>query len=144
MTVPMATTNLFTEPVFKDGAFTSHDACGARATPCRRRCARWTSGVELGARTYVFWGGREGAEVDAAKDPVEAIKRFREALDFLCEYARDQHYDLRFALEAKPNEPRGDIYFPTTAVVPGVHPDAGASRRWSASTRSSRTSRWPA
>jgi xylose isomerase len=73
-------------------------------------------GVELGARTYVFWGGREGAEVDAAKDPVEAIKRFREALDFLCEYVRDRRYDLRFALEAKPNEPRGDIYFATTAA----------------------------
>jgi xylose isomerase len=71
-------------------------------------------GVELGARTYVFWGGREGAEVDAAKDPLEAIRRFRGAIDFLCEYARDRRYDLRFALEAKPNEPRGDIYFPTT------------------------------
>jgi xylose isomerase len=85
-------------------------------------------GVELGARTYVFWGGREGAEVDAAKDPVEAIKRFREAIDFLCEYARDQRYDLRFALEAKPNEPRGDIYFPTTGSYLGfiatlAHPE---------------------
>jgi xylose isomerase len=64
----------------------------------------------------VFWGGREGAEVDAAKDPIEAIKRFRDAIDFLCEYARDERYPLRFALEAKPNEPRGDIYFPTTAA----------------------------
>jgi len=72
-------------------------------------------GVELGATTYVFWGGREGSEVDAAKDPVEAIKRFREALNFLCAFARDRKYNLRFALEAKPNEPRGDIYFPTTA-----------------------------
>ena len=71
-------------------------------------------GAELGAQIYVFWGGREGAEVDATKDPVEAIKRFREAIDFLCEYALDQKYDLQFALEAKPNEPRGDIYFPTT------------------------------
>src|SRR5262245_66669081 len=70
---------------------------------------------ELGARTYVFWGGREGAEVDAAKDPVEAIKRFREAINFLCAYARDQRYALRFALEAKPNEPRGDIYLATSA-----------------------------
>jgi xylose isomerase len=85
-------------------------------------------GVELGARTYVFWGGREGAEVDAAKDAVEAIKRFREAIDFLCEYARDQKYNLRFALEAKPNEPRSDIYFPTTASYLGfigtlAHPE---------------------
>jgi len=76
-------------------------------------------GVELGAGTYVFWGGREGAEVDAGKDPIEAIKRFRDAIDYLCEYARDQRYDLRFALEAKPNEPRGDIYFPTTAAYLG-------------------------
>ena len=73
-------------------------------------------GAEVGATTYVFWGGREGAEVDAAKDPVEAIKRFREALNFLCEYSRDQKYGFRFALEAKPNEPRGDLYFPTTAA----------------------------
>ena len=98
-------------------------------------------GVELGARTYVFWGGREGAEVDAAKDPVEAIKRFREAIDFLCEYARDQRYDLRFALEAKPNEPRGDIYFPTTASYLGVHRHARSHRRWWASTPRSPTSR---
>jgi xylose isomerase len=114
MTVPMATTNLFTEPVFKDGAFTSHDA-RVRAYAVQKTMRAMDLGVELGARIYVFWGGREGAEVDAAKDPVEAIKRFREAIDFLCEYAVDQGYVLRFALEAKPNEPRGDIYFPTTA-----------------------------
>jgi xylose isomerase len=113
LTVPMATTNLFTEPVFKDGAFTSNDA-GVRRYAVQKTMRAMDLGVELGARTYVFWGGREGAEVDAAKDPVEAIKRFREALDYLCEYARDQQYGLRFALEAKPNEPRGDIYFPTT------------------------------
>jgi xylose isomerase len=76
-------------------------------------------GVELGATTYVFWGGREGAEVDAAKDPIEAIKRFREALNFLCAYVQDQQYSLRFALEAKPNEPRGDLYFPTTGAYLG-------------------------
>jgi xylose isomerase len=85
-------------------------------------------GVELGAATYVFWGGREGAEVDAAKDAVEAIKWFRDAIDYLCEYALDQGYKLRFALEAKPNEPRGDIYFPTTAAYLGfittlAHPE---------------------
>jgi xylose isomerase len=112
--VPMATTNLFTDPVFKDGAFTSHDA-RVRAYAVQKTMRAMDLGVELGAQTYVFWGGREGAEVDAAKDPVEAIKRFREAIDFLCEYAIDQKYSLRFALEAKPNEPRGDIYFPTTA-----------------------------
>jgi xylose isomerase len=115
MTVPMATTNLFTDPVFKDGAFTSHDG-RVRAYALQKTMRAMDLGVELGARIYVFWGGREGAEVDAAKDPIEAIKRFRDAIDFLCEYARDQHYDLRFALEAKPNEPRGDLYFPTTAA----------------------------
>ena len=114
MVVPMATTNLFTDPVFKDGAFTSHDA-RVRSYALQKTMRAMDLGVELGAQTYVFWGGREGAEVDAAKDPVEAIRRFREAIDFLCEYARDQKYALRFALEAKPNEPRGDIYFATTA-----------------------------
>jgi xylose isomerase len=112
--VPMATTNLFTDPVFKDGAFTSHDS-RVRAYAVQKTMRAIDLGVELGARTYVFWGGREGAEADAAKDPVEAIKRFREAIDFLCGYVRDRRYDIRFALEAKPNEPRGDIYFPTTA-----------------------------
>jgi xylose isomerase len=127
MKVPMATTNLFTDPVFKDGAFTSHDP-RVRAYAVQKTMRAMDLGVELGAKTYVFWGGREGAEVDAAKDAVEAIKRFREAIDFLCEYARDQKYDLRFALEAKPNEPRGDIYFPTTASYLGfintlAHPE---------------------
>jgi len=125
--VPMATTNLFTEPVFKDGAFTSHDA-RVRRYAVQKTMRAMDLGVELGARTYVFWGGREGAEVDAGKDPIEAIKRFREAVDYLCEYARDQKYDLRFALEAKPNEPRGDIYFATTAAYLGfietlAHPE---------------------
>jgi xylose isomerase len=127
MTCPMATTNLFTDPVFKDGAFTSHDR-RVRAYALQKTMRAMDLGVELGARTYVFWGGREGAEVDAGKDPVEAIKRFRDAIDFLCEYARDQRYPLRFALEAKPNEPRGDIYFPTTAsylaLIPTLaHPE---------------------
>jgi xylose isomerase len=127
MKVPMATTNLFTEPVFKDGAFTSHDP-QVRAYALQKTMRAMDLGVELGARTYVFWGGREGAEVDAAKDPVESIKRFRHAIDFLCGYAIDQKYPLRFALEAKPNEPRGDIYFPTTAaylaLIPTLaHPD---------------------
>jgi xylose isomerase len=127
MKVPMATTNLFTDPVFKDGAFTSHDP-QVRAYAIQKTMRAMDLGVELGAQTYVFWGGREGAEVDAGKDPLEAIKRFRSAIDFLCEYARDQEYDLRFALEAKPNEPRGDIYFPTTAAFLGfiatlAHPE---------------------
>ena len=115
MCVPMATTNLFTDPIFRDGAFTSNDA-RVRAYALQKTMHAMDLGAEVGASTYVFWGGREGAEVDAAKDPVEGIKRFREAINFLCEYSRDQKYNYRFALEAKPNEPRGDIYFPTTAA----------------------------
>jgi xylose isomerase len=111
--VPMATTNLFSDPVFADGAFTSHDPA-VRRYAIGKTMRAMDLGVELGAETYVFWGGREGAEVDAAKDPIEAIKRFREAMNFLCEYAVSQRYALRFALEAKPNEPRGDLYFATT------------------------------
>jgi xylose isomerase len=113
MTVGMASTNLFFDPVFKDGAFTSHDR-RVRAYALQKTMRGIDLGVELGAPLYVFWGGREGAEADAAKDPIEAIKRYRDAIDFLCEYARDRRYELRFALEAKPNEPRGDIYFATT------------------------------
>ena len=116
--VPMATTNLFTDPVFRDGAFTSPDAA-VRAYALQKTMSAMDLGVELGASTYVFWGGREGAEVDAAKDPMDAIKWFRHAMNFLCEYAIDQKYALRFALEAKPNEPRGDIYFPTTGAYLG-------------------------
>ena len=116
--VPMATTNLFSDPAFRDGAFTSPDAA-VRAYALQKTMSAMDLGIELGASTYVFWGGREGAEVDAAKDPIEAIKWFREAMNFLCEYAIDQKYALRFALEAKPNEPRGDIYFPTTGAYLG-------------------------
>ncbi len=115
MCVPMATTNLFTDPVFRDGAFTSNDA-RVRAYALHKTMHAMDLGAEVGASTYVFWGGREGAEVDAGKDPVEATKRFREALNFLCEYSRDKKYNYRFALEAKPNEPRGDMFFPTTAA----------------------------
>jgi xylose isomerase len=113
LVVPMATTNLFGDPAFKDGAFTSNDP-RVRAYALHKTMHAIDLGVELGAQVYVFWGGREGVETDAAKDPVEAIKRTREAMNFLCEYVLDQGYDLRFALEAKPNEPRGDIYNATT------------------------------
>ena len=116
--VPMATTNLFGHPVFKDGAFTSNNA-DVRAFALQKTIRAMDLGAELGAKTYVFWGGREGAEVDAGKDAVTAVKRFREALDFLCEYSDDQGYGYRFALEAKPNEPRGDIYLPTTGAMLG-------------------------
>jgi xylose isomerase len=116
--VPMATTNLFTDPAFKDGAFTSNDP-KVRAYALHKTMHAIDLGVELGAKVYVFWGGREGTETDASKDPLEAGKRFREALNFLCEYAQDQGYDLKFALEAKPNEPRGDIFLPTTGAMLG-------------------------
>jgi xylose isomerase len=113
MTVPMATTNLFTHPVFRDGALTSNDP-QVRAFALQKTMSAIDLGVELGATIYVMWGGREGAEVDAGRDAREALKRYRDAIDFLCEYVRDQRYDLKFALEAKPNEPRGHIYLPTT------------------------------
>ncbi len=113
MKVPMATTNLFTHPVFRDGAFTSNDA-RVRAFALQKTMRSIDLGVELGAKVYVFWGGREGVETNASKSPQEAIKRYREGMNFLCEYVRDKKYDLKFALEAKPNEPRGDIFLPTT------------------------------
>lgn len=111
--VPMATTNLFGDPIFKDGAFTSNDP-KVRAYALQKTMASMDLGVELGATIYVFWGGREGTEVDASKDAVEAVKWFRECMNFLIGYVKDNGYDLKFALEAKPNEPRGDIYLPTT------------------------------
>ena len=118
LVVPMATTNLFTDPAFKDGAFTSNDP-KVRAYALQKTMQAMDLGVELGAKVYVFWGGREGTETDAAKDPVEGLKRMREALNFLCEYAIDQGYDLKFALEAKPNEPRGDMYLSPTGAMLG-------------------------
>ena len=127
LVVPMATTNLFSDPAFKDGAFTSNDI-EVRQYALQKTMRAMDLGVELGAGIYVFWGGREGTETDAGKDPVESLKRFREALNFLCAYAMDQGYDLKFALEAKPNEPRGDIFLPTTGAMLGFintldHPD---------------------
>jgi xylose isomerase len=111
--VPMATTNLFSDPIFKDGAFTSNDS-KVRAYALQKTMNAIDLGVELGAKIYVFWGGREGTETDAAKDPITSIKRSRDAMNFLCEYVMDKKYDLKFALEAKPNEPRGDMYNSTT------------------------------
>jgi xylose isomerase len=112
MVVPMATTNLFYHPVFKDGAFTSVDPT-IRAYALQKTMRAIDLGVELGASTYVFWGGREGVDAEASKDPVVAIERMRDAINFLCRYTRDSGYNLRFALEPKPNEPRSDTYFPT-------------------------------
>jgi xylose isomerase len=110
--VPMATTNLFTHPVFKDGAFTANDP-DVRRYAIAKTLDAIDLGVELGAQVYVLWGGREGVEADAAKDPRVALDRYAEALNVLCAYVRDRGYQLRFALEPKPNEPRGHLYLPT-------------------------------
>ena len=110
--VGMATTNLFKHPAFKDGAFTSNDRRVRRAAIGKAMRAM-DLGAELGAEVFDFWGGREGCEVGAAKDPRDALERYREAIDLLSDYAVEQGYDLRFAIEPKPNEPRGDIFLPT-------------------------------
>jgi xylose isomerase len=108
----MATTNLFYHKVFKDGAFTSNDP-NVRAYAIQKVMNAIDLGAELGVSVYVFWGGREGTECDAAKTPGDAIKRYRDAMNFLCGYVKEQGYNLKFALEPKPNEPRGDIFLPT-------------------------------
>ena len=118
LVVPMATTNLFTHPIFKDGAFTSNDP-NVRAYALQKTMHAIDLGVECGAEVYVFWGGREGTETDSSKSPLDAIKRSRDAMNFLCEYVKDQGYNLKFALEPKPNEPRGDIYNPTVGSMLG-------------------------
>jgi xylose isomerase len=110
--VGMATTNLFGHPVFKDGAFTSNDR-NVRRAAIGKAMRSIDLGAELGAEVYVCWGGREGTEAGVAKDPRDALERYREAIDHLVDYSVEQGYDLRFALEPKPNEPRGDIFLPT-------------------------------
>ncbi|MDX6300320.1 MAG: xylose isomerase [Nocardioidaceae bacterium] len=112
MKVPMMTTNLFTHPVFKDGGFTSNDR-SVRRYALRKVVRNIDLAAELGAQTYVFWGGREGAEYDGAKDVRAALDRYREGIDALAAYVLEQGYDMRFAIEPKPNEPRGDILLPT-------------------------------
>ncbi|MGA2528296.1 MAG: xylose isomerase [Acidimicrobiales bacterium] len=112
LVVPMVTTNLFTHPVFKDGGFTSNDR-GVRRYAIRKVMRNLDLAAELGATTFVFWGGREGSETDAAKDIRAALDRYREALEVLARYVTDHGYPIRFAIEPKPNEPRGDILLPT-------------------------------
>ena len=112
MKVPMATTNLFSQPVFKDGAFTANDR-DVRRYALAKTLDAIELGVELGAKVYVMWGGREGCESDAAKDVRAALDRYAEAVDVCCAHVRDRGYDLRFAIEPKPNEPRGDMFLPT-------------------------------
>ncbi|UFS57916.1 xylose isomerase [Subtercola endophyticus] len=110
--VPMITTNLFSAPVFKDGGFTSNDRA-VRRFALRKVLRNIDLAAELGAKTFVMWGGREGAEYDAAKDIRSALERYREAVNLLGDYVTDKGYDIRFAIEPKPNEPRGDILLPT-------------------------------
>jgi xylose isomerase len=134
--VPMMTTNLFSHPIFKDGAFTSNDR-GVRRFALRKVMVNLELAAELGAETYVFWGGREGSETDAAKDVRAALDRYREAIDVLAQFVLDRGYALRFAIEPKPNEPRGDILLPTVGSaiafisslehheMVGVNPEVG-------------------
>ena len=136
LVVPMMTTNLFTHPVFKDGAFTSNDR-GVRRFALRKVLRNLDLAAELGASTYVFWGGREGAEVDQGKDTRAALDRYREGIDLLAAYVKEQGYGIRFAIEPKPNEPRGDILLPTLGHalafiaelehgdIVGVNPEVG-------------------
>jgi xylose isomerase len=119
--VPMATVNLFYDPAFRDGAFTANDA-RVRAYALQKTLRAIDLGAQLGAKIFVLWGGREGTETDGCRRPDEAIKRLREAVNYLCEYSLDRQYGLRFALEAKPNEPRGDIYMATTGAYLGFIP----------------------
>lgn len=112
------TTNLFTHPVFKDGAFTSTDPA-IRAFAVQKVLSAMDVAAEFGADIFIFWGGREGTEVDASKDPVTCQKWFRECMNFFCEYIRDQGYGLKLSIEPKPNEPRGDAYWPSVGNVLG-------------------------
>jgi xylose isomerase len=127
LVVPMATTDLFHEPVFKDGAFTANDPA-VRGYAYQKTMKAIDLGAELGAKVYVFWGGREGVDTDASKNPLAAIQRNRDAMNFLCEYVLHKGYDMKFALEPKPNEPRGDLYNATVGHMLGFiatldHPD---------------------
>ncbi|MFE9189287.1 xylose isomerase [Micromonospora sp. NPDC007208] len=127
LVVPMVTTNLFTHPIFKDGGFTSNDR-DVRRFALRKVLRQVDLAAELGASTFVMWGGREGSEYDLAKDVRAALDRYREAVDLLTQYSIDKGYNLRFALEPKPNEPRGDILLPTIGHALGfisqlAHPE---------------------
>ena len=112
MTIEMVTTNLFGHPVFKDGGFTSNDR-SVRRFALRKVLRNIDLTAELGAKTFVMWGGREGSEYDGAKDLHAALERYREGIDLVAGYIKEKGYDMRIALEPKPNEPRGDIFLPT-------------------------------
>jgi len=121
LVVPMATVSLFFHPVFRDGAFTANDPA-VRAYAVQKTMRAMDLGAEFGAKIFVLWGGREGTETDACRRPDEAVKRLREAINYLCEYSIEQKYGYKFALESKPNEPRGDIYMSTTGHYLGLIP----------------------
>jgi xylose isomerase len=121
LVVPMATVSLFFHPVFRDGAFTANDPA-VRAYAVQKTMRAMDLGAELGAKIFVLWGGREGTETDACRRPDEAVKRLREGINYLCEYNVEQKYGYKFALESKPNEPRGDIYMSTTGHYLGLIP----------------------
>jgi xylose isomerase len=121
LVVPMATVSLFFDPVFRDGAFTANDP-RVRAFAVQKTMRAMDLGAELGAKIFVLWGGREGTETDACRRPDEAVRRLREAVNYLCAYSIDRKYGYKFALEAKPNEPRGDIYMATTGAYLGFIP----------------------
>ncbi len=121
LVVPMATVSLFFHPIFRDGAFTANNP-EVRAYALQKTLRAMDLGAELGAKIFVLWGGREGVETDACRRPDEAVKRLREAVNYLCEYNLDRGYGFRFALEAKPNEPRADIYMATTGHYLGFIP----------------------
>jgi xylose isomerase len=121
LVVPMATVSLFFDPVFRDGGFTANDP-EVRAFAIQKTMRAMDIGAELGAKVFVLWGGREGTETDSCRRAEDAVKRLREAVNYLCEYSIDKTYGYRFALEAKPNEPRGDIYMSTTGHYLGFIP----------------------
>jgi xylose isomerase len=136
LVVPMMTTNLFTNPVFKDGGFTANDR-DVRRFALAKVLRNIDLAAEMGAQTYVMWGGREGAEYGGSKDVMTALDRYREAVDICCDYVLERGYTMRFALEPKPNEPRGDILLPTVGhalafieqlrhpEMVGVNPEVG-------------------
>ncbi|RKS68470.1 xylose isomerase [Motilibacter peucedani] len=136
LVTPMVTTNLFTQPVFKDGGFTNNDR-EIRRYALRKVLRNVDLAAELGAQTYVMWGGREGAETDSAKDIAAALDRMREGIDTVAAYVKDKGYGLRLAIEPKPNEPRGDILLPTAghalafirqlehSDIVGINPEVG-------------------
>ncbi len=141
--VPMATVTLFFDPAFRDGAFTANDPA-VRAYAIQKTMRAMDIGAELGAKIFVLWGGREGTETDACRRADDAVKRLRDAIDYLCEYSIDKKYGYKFAMEAKPNEPRGDIYMATTGNYLGLIPTLAHPEHGRRQSRGRARARWPA